>query len=288
MRPGPPWVTLEKPPGAFINSIFDYLDYRKFLKDYYLERKSENPRFSYRLIALKVGFKSPGHFTQIIQGKADISFRLAFKFAQFMKLKKREADYFDLLVRFDQAKANEEKRLYLERLSAFSESKVKLLTEQQHRFFDKWYYMAVREILSFFPFNGEYAALAAKVEPPIREAEAREAIEVLESLGLIRRNASGSYERIDPVMSTGYDAASASLRKFQADTMDLAKEAMERLPRDKRSISTLTLSLSDEAYKSIEEELKAFRRKLLAIAKNEERVDRVIQFNFQIFPLSKT
>lgn len=235
-----------------------------------------------------MGFKSPGHFTQIIQGKADISFRLAFKFAQFMKLKKREADYFDLLVRFDQAKANEEKRLYLERLSAFSESKVKLLTEQQHRFFEKWYYMAVREILSFYPFKGEYAALAAKVEPPIREAEAREAIEVLEALALIRRNPAGTYERIDPVLSTGYDAASASLRKFQADTMDLAKEAMVRLPRDKRSISTLTLSLSDEAYKSIEEELKAFRRKLLAIAKNEERVDRVIQFNFQIFPLSKT
>ena len=234
-----------------------------------------------------MGFKSPGHFTQIIQGKADISFRLAFKFAQFMKLKKREGDYFDLLVRFDQAKVNEEKRQYLERLSSFAESKVKLLTEQQHKFFDKWYYMAVREILAFFPFDGDYAALAAKVEPSIKEAEAREAIEVLESLGLIRKGGLGRYERVDPVMSTGYDAASSSLRKFQAATMDLAKDAMERLPRDKRSISTLTLSISEEGYKSIEEELKAFRRKLLAIAKNEEQVDRVVQFNFQIFPLSK-
>lgn len=264
------------------------MDYRKYLKDHYLERKAENPRFSYRFIARKVGFKSPGHFTQIIQGKADISFRLAFKFAQFMKLKKREADYFDLLVRFDQAKAQEEKRQYLERLSAFVESKVKLLTEQQHRFFDKWYYMAIREILAFFPFEGDYAALAAKVEPSIRESEAREAIEVLESLELIRKTPQGRYERVDPVLSTGYDAATASLRKFQSATLDLAKEAMERLPREKRSISTLTLSLSEEAYKSIEEELKAFRRKLLAIAKNDEHVDRVVQFNFQLYPLSKT
>lgn len=234
-----------------------------------------------------MGFKSPGHFTQIIQGKADISFRLAFKFAQFMKLKKREADYFDLLVRFDQAKANDEKRQYLERLSSFAESKVKLLTEQQHRFFEKWYYIAVREILSFYPFDGNYAALAAKVEPSIKENEAREAIEMLESLGLIRKGERGHYERVDPVMSTGYDAMTLSLRQFQRATMDLAKDAMERLPKEKRSISTLTLSLSEEAYKSIDEELKAFRRKLLAIAKNEDHVDRVVQFNFQIFPLSK-
>lgn len=234
-----------------------------------------------------MGFKSPGHFTQIIQGKADISFRLAFKFAQFMKLKKREADYFDLLVRFDQAKANEEKRLYLERLSAFAESKVKLLTDQQHKFFDKWYYTAVREILAFFPFEGDYAALAAKVQPGIKESEAKEAIEVLENLELIRKLPNGRYERVDPVMSTGYEAASPSLRKFQETTLDLAKVAMD-LPRDKRSISTLTLSISEDAYKTIDEELKAFRRKLLAIAKNEEHVDRVVQFNFQIYPLSKT
>lgn len=234
-----------------------------------------------------MGFKSPGHFTQIIQGKADISFRLAFKFAQFMKLKKREAEYFDLLVRFDQAKADGEKRQYLERLSAFAESKVKLLTEQQHRFFEKWYYIAIREILAFHPFNGDYASLAAKVEPSIRETEAREAVEVLALLGLIRKGEGGRFERVDPVISTGYDAASPFLRQYQKATLDLAKDAMDRLPREKRSISTLTLSLSEEAFKSIEEELKAFRRKLLAIAKNEEHVDRVVQFNFQIFPLSK-
>lgn len=204
-----------------------------------------------------------------------------------MKLKKRESDYFDLLVRFDQAKVNDEKLRYLEGLSAFAESKVKLLTEQQHRFFDKWYYIAIREILAFHPFDGDFAALAAKVEPAIREAEAREAIEVLEVLGFIRKGPGGRYERVDPVMSTGYDVASPSLRAFQRVTLDLAKEAMERLPKEKRSISTLTLSLSEDAYRTIEEELKAFRRRLLAIAKNEDRVDRVVQFNFQIYPLSK-
>jgi uncharacterized protein (TIGR02147 family) len=234
-----------------------------------------------------VGFKSPGHFTQIIQGKADISSHLAFNFAQFMKLKKREADYFELLVRFNQAKGHEEKKTCLERLSSFAESKVKLISAQQYRFFEKWFYIAVRELLSFFPFRDDYAELGAKVDPPITPAEAREAIEILETLGLIRRNGLEEYERVDPIISTGYDANATVIRQFQMATLDLAKEAMERFPREKRSISTLTLSLSEQAYQSIEEELKVFRRKLLTIAKNEENVDRVMQFNFQIFPVSK-
>ena len=234
-----------------------------------------------------MGFKSPGHFTQIIQGKADISAHLAFKFAQFMKLKKREADYFELLVRFDQAKVSDEKRRCLERLSSFAESKVKVISAQQYRFFEKWYYIVIWNLLSFYPFSGDVQDLASRVEPPIQPSEAQEAIDVLEALGLIRRNDQGRYERVDPIISTGYDASAKAIQEFQAATLDLAKAAMDRFPRDKRSISTLTLSLSEHAYKFILEELNVFRRKLLTIAKNEERVDRVMQFNFQIFPVSK-
>lgn len=234
-----------------------------------------------------MGFKSPGHFTQIIQGKADISAHLAFKFAQFMKLKKRETEYFELLVRFEQAKGPEEKRRCMEGLSSFAESKVKLLSGQQYRLLEKWYFNVIREVLSFHEFRGDFAGLGQMVDPPIKAAEAQEAVEVLESLSLIRKTAEGGYERLDPIISTGYDANAKVLRDFQLAFLDLAKDAVDRFPREKRSISTLTLSLSEDAYKTIEEEMKAFRRKLLTIAKNEEKVDRVMQFNFQIFPLSK-
>ena len=45
-----------------MKSVFEYSDYRKFLLDYYSEKKAANRNFSHRFIANRVGFKSGGHF----------------------------------------------------------------------------------------------------------------------------------------------------------------------------------------------------------------------------------
>ena len=37
-------------------NIFGYLDYRDFLKDYYLEEKAKSPVFSFQYFANKAGF----------------------------------------------------------------------------------------------------------------------------------------------------------------------------------------------------------------------------------------
>jgi uncharacterized protein (TIGR02147 family) len=123
--------------------------------------------------------------------------------------------------------------------------------------------------------------------PPITPEEAQESVESLERLGLIRKNEQGFYERVERVLSTGYEANSQAVRNFLMSTLDLAKEALDRFPREERSVSTLTLSLSKNGQNVIDEELKVFRRRLLEIAKVDQNVDRVVQFNFQMFPLAK-
>ena len=41
-------------------SIFEYLDYRKYLKDYYDNRKTEDSAFSYQSFADKAGLTNRG------------------------------------------------------------------------------------------------------------------------------------------------------------------------------------------------------------------------------------
>ena len=53
-------------------SVFDYLDYRAFLAAWYQEQKSAGRGLGYRAIATRVGYSSPGFFTQILQGKTNI------------------------------------------------------------------------------------------------------------------------------------------------------------------------------------------------------------------------
>ena len=45
--------------------------------------------------------------------------------------------------------------------------------------------------------------------------------------------------------------------------IDIGKEAIARIPQNDRDISGLTLSLSDDSYLLIQEEIRKFRKKLL-------------------------
>ena len=90
-------------------SIFDYTDYRLFLRDFYEAKKEQNPAITHRSIAEKVGFKSSGFFTQVLQGKSNISDEMADNFASFCKLKKQERAFFKTMVAFNQARKHAEK-----------------------------------------------------------------------------------------------------------------------------------------------------------------------------------
>jgi len=268
-------------------SVFEYIDYRKLLKEAYEERKAQNPSFSYRHIAQKVGFTSAGFFTNIIAGKRNISPEFIFKFAELFKFKKNETEYFELLVNFDQAKNHTQKKYYFEKILGCKQSKIRTTDAQQYEFYSIWYFTAVREIVNVMRVTDNFAEVAAALYPPIKPAEAQRAVELLAKLGLIRKGADGVYEQTDKLITTGYEAQSVAIANFLLSTADLAKRAVEHLPRDKRSMSTLTVTCSRQTYQAIEERMKTFRREVLEMVKADKDPNRVYHFNFHVFPMTR-
>jgi uncharacterized protein (TIGR02147 family) len=269
-----------------VANIFEYIDYRRYLRDAYEERRKENPKFSYRFIAGKVGFSSPGFFANVLSGKKDISLKLVLKFAELFKLGRKEKEYFETLVLFNKATGASEKKEYLDRLLQLRGGKVKKVEAHQWEYFEKWQHAVVRELIALKPFRGDFKALAAMVNPPITAAEARKSVELLERLELIRKGMDGAYERTDAAISAGDAISKALLGAFQLQAMDLARHAMENLPSGTRNFSTLTMSVSGPTYLAMLEELRAFRRRLLEMAEASEQADRVYHMNFHVFPLS--
>jgi len=43
--------------------VFDYMDFRILLSDFYEGEKSSNKNFSHRYMARRIGLKSSGHFS---------------------------------------------------------------------------------------------------------------------------------------------------------------------------------------------------------------------------------
>jgi uncharacterized protein (TIGR02147 family) len=267
--------------------IFQYTDYRKYLRDFYEARKTVQRGFTHRYISKAVGFKSTGSFAQIVQSKTNISNQVIASFVSFLGLRKDEAEYFELLVLFNQGRTHAERKRHFERILCFPRSSFKVVESAQYAYYEKWYYAVVRELLGFFPCRDDYRALARMTEPAITPAEAERAVNLLLELGLARRNAEGFLEKVDAVVTTGYEARSLAVNQYMLETMDLAKAALDDLPREERSLSSVTLSVPEDGYRMIEEKIKTLRRELLEIARNTPEPRRVVQVNFQIFPVSK-
>ncbi len=267
-------------------NIFNYTDFRKYLTDYYEERKKEEPGFSYRSLTALCGI-NPGNFAKMLKGERNFTLNAAMKLSRVLKLKKRERDYFQAMVLFNQAKNHEEKKQFFEEMIKFRESTVRILNAYQYMFYDKWYYTAVREALAFFPLNdGNFSELGKCIIPTISGHQVAQAIRLLLKLALVKKDADGFYRRTDVLLSTGNDIKSLTLNNFVINTMKLAADAINKGIKE-TNLSAVTFSASSEAFDKIQEEIRACRRRIMEIAKECNTPDRVYQFNMQLFPLTE-
>lgn len=269
-------------------SIFDYTNYSLFLKAYYEHEKSVKPHFSYQYLADKCGFKSKSYLYKVIKGEKALNVSSALRIASFMKLKKRETDYFEAIVQFTNSKQSSEKEFYFKKLQQFSgSSEQSIIRKHQYDYFTHWYNCAIRELATIIDWHDDYDYLAKLVVPHITARQAKQSVDLLCELGFITRTVHGTYERSDAVITTGADVVSVAVNQFQKKNLQLASEAIDRFARPDRSISTLTVSVNAEGVQRISKEIALCRQRILSLVAEYPEVDSVYQVNFQSFPLTK-
>ncbi len=268
-------------------NIFSYLDYREYLRDVLKRKKEVNPNFSHRMLLRKMKITSTGFLANIIAGRSNLTIDQVGEFASIMGLGSKEARYFKNLVYFAKAKTLSEKNDFFRLLLSYRKGKIKFLKASELTLFKHWYYVVIRELLNFYDFQDDYKALARMIEPSISPKKAREAIGDLESMGLIKRNPKGFFKQVDAVISTGDEVRSLQVANYQRDMFDLGRRALDSIKAGERDLSGVAVTLSDQSYALIKEEIRSFRKRILQIAADEENPNRVIRCNFQIFPVTR-
>ena len=274
-------------------SVFDYTDYRTYLSDYYKNQKKVNKAFSYRFFTKRAQIKSSGFYKELLDGKRSLSRSLILKFSFALKLNKKETEYFENMVYFNESKTVEEKKLYFKKMMASYDSKAYKILSDQYEYFSKWYYVAIHELLSYIKFKEDYKLLANTLSPSIRPDQAKKAIEILTKLNLITTDDKGYYCRCDYVLTTGYPkpedkrVSLLNIINFQKEMIHLADKAYNTKDLKSIDMSTLTLCISEKTYLEMKEEIANFRKKLLSMAEYDIKPDRIYELNYQFFPLTK-
>jgi uncharacterized protein (TIGR02147 family) len=274
-----------------VKSIFDYFDYRIFLNDFYVDKKSQRTSFSYQSLANKAGFKSKGYIKDVIDGKKNLSEESVFALGRALEFTDEEFNYFKNLVYFNQARTNAQREHFFKFLIDLKNpGEAKLIIAEQYSFYSKWYHNTIRELVTYFDFKGDYALLGRQLTPQITQREARASVELLLKLGLLEYDGC-KYIQTNPVITTGDTVTSLSIGNFHLENLKLAADSINTCISEERDISCVIGSMTESQFKAVKKEIQLFRNKIITLL-NETESDttikkRVYTIAFQLFPNTK-
>lgn len=266
--------------------VFEYRNYRAFLRDFY-QRGKANKTLSLRSFSQRAGMRSPNYLKLVMDGDRNLTPQVADRFAKACGLKGDAADYFCDLVAFNQARSALERARYYDRLRKFSRyRKVYRLDDAHSRYHSRWYIPAIRELVVRKDFQEDPKWIARTMMPNISPKEAAEAIKILCELGLLVRDKKGRLCQNEPSVSTADGPLGFHIVNYHHAMMERAADALERVEREDRDIASVTLCLSQKKMQQLKEHLERFRFEIIETYEPDENPERVVQINFQMFPLT--
>ena len=269
-------------------NIFDYTEYRKYLKAYYAAAKQHSRGFSYRAFSKRGGFTSPNFLKLVIDGTRNIGPKSVGRFAKALAMDPAETRFFRNLVAFNQAKTPDAKNQAFARVAATRRFRAaREIDADLFAYLSKWYYPAIRELIASQDFREDSAWIAAQLVPNVKPSEAERALDTVVRLGLAVRRQDGHLERGDPTLSAGPEVHSLAVRNYHAQMLDRAKDSIGNFPSSQRALSATTVCIRADSIDDLKRRVHDFREAFLDYCDRQSDGDVVYQLNFQLFPLTK-
>lgn len=213
---------------------------------------------------------------------------MAVRFAAACGLSAKASDFFCDLVGYSQAKSATEKQRWYDRLARFRQFRaVHTLGESQADYYEHWYIPVIRELAAREDFATDPKWIAKRLLPRITESEAKQGLATLQALGLLKATENDTLKPSEPLVSSGSGPLGHQVVAYHRAMLARASDALDLIPRDEREVSSLTLCVSQAKLLELKQRVREFRKELLQTAETNNRPERVVQLNFQLFPLSR-
>lgn len=270
-----------------MKSVTEYSNYREYVLDYYRERKRTSA-FTWREFAKVAGFASGSYLKLVSDGTTRLREEGARKTGLAMGLSGFELDYFILLVRYESAKTDEQKKKCFEEMQALGEiSRIKILGSEMYTFYETWKHSVVRELAVAMP-GAKPNEIAKACRPAISAADVSASLQFLVKSGLLTRDIKGNYHQANASLSTGnLNVVAVAVHSLLRQMGEFALDALDKLPISERHFSGITMGVTAESYKKVVEELAECRKRIVSIVAADKDIEKVCRLNMQLFPLTE-
>lgn len=275
--------------GPFMESLFQYADYRDFIRDYMEHKKAQNSAFSYRYLAQKAGINSSSFYTQVVKGRRNLTKQTIIKTIHALKLTHEESLYFEYLVFFSQAKTSTEKNHFFELMVELRKNNdINAVSDEEFDYFAEWYHCVIREVVTMVEDPTDYEMMAKKLKPKVTPLQVKQSVALLERLGFITE-VDGTYEQREPLLhsSSNSDFRRYHLIQFQLKMIDVLRSSYGNWDDNERLTATTVYAISNRNYKRSIEILRETRKKLLALAETDEEASAVYMLSTNLIPVTR-
>ncbi len=270
-------------------AIYDYFDYREYLNDSFTYFKKIDSTYSHRKFLSEADIPGSTYLLRVLKGERKLSLKYVANFSKSIQHNPDEAVYFELLVKFNNEKKVDKKDQFLkELLKIRSDKTTSSLEDKKLKYFEKWYYPVIRDLVGIVNNSDDYNALSRMLIPPMSPLQVKRAVTFLQKNGFIKqREDSRGYTPSEPIVSTQPSVNSTILSQFHKKNLELDIAAFENCSLSDRSISSVIMSVSTETFEKMRVEIQEFRKRLLVLAREDTNPTMVCRVGFQVVPRAK-
>ncbi|MCQ2054647.1 MAG: TIGR02147 family protein [Fibrobacter sp.] len=268
-----------------MKQIFEYEDYRDYIRDFYLERKKQNARYSYSVLGTTIGLNA-SHVFCLVEKKRDLPIRCVPAVKKLLGLESRAAAYFDLLLAASRTKSEETRSEIMAKASLLKDIKKRFLETKELEYLSQWWTAVIRAVIEVNQGKIDIKKIANSLEPSISEEQARESIQLLQDLGFIKPINEHRVSLTESHLTIGGEERANAIRNFQAEVMKVGARSLREIPPESRDISTLTMPVDQQCFEDIKKMLQEFRKEVQIRVDKCRHPSRVMQMNLALFPVA--
>lgn len=281
-------VAVKKICGLMRPAIFEYNDYRSFLKDWFSYLKDLDPKFSVRKLARDINVSS-SYFPSVMSSKIPLRERIIPAIAKYTQLNRQEEHFLTYLVEFNEAKDLQAQSEAFKKISRFSHFKTSQLKNLAlHQYFSSWHYVAIRELIRQKNFKTDPKWIKANLIKNVPLTDIKEALNFLVKYGMAELDENGDLQVTDNFLECEGEVFKLALTEYYKQTFDLGIESIYSVPRDERHLASHTVSVSDKEFQKIKSIINKAHKDISEVAsKSKGPENRVYHIGLHSFPLSK-
>ncbi|MEI8026849.1 MAG: TIGR02147 family protein [Pseudomonadota bacterium] len=239
--------------------IFDFTDYRAFLRERLVALHSNNPKYSQRWVAKNAGFQSLHLLSMILSGARNLAKDKVEPLSQVLKLDSKESEYFKLIHALAEASNHEEQKSILREIKvAFKNGLFSFFGEEAVKAITTWYLGAIVQLTVLKDFQESPLWIANRLG--ISESEAVDGLEfLLKHQFLVREN--GVLVRSQPSLHNFGKLPPLTVASYHMQIFEKAYQSLVKT-KEHKYVETLTIAIAKNELPQFKDAIKKFCREM--------------------------